>query len=142
MKKEAAIKNAYIEYWEQLSNEAQQQALQNNGFIHQKYLIDSRGSLLDCLDFEWMDTYDSEFGLSIRVFRPKSLQGIETNNGWIKIESEDDLPNDDAFYYKICVNNKPCNDYSLSIVEIRRCYYNINNVTHYQPIEEQKPPIY
>jgi hypothetical protein len=25
-------------------------------------------------------------------WRPKSLQGIENNNGWIKIESENDLP--------------------------------------------------
>jgi len=26
-------------------------------------------------------------------YRPKSLHGIETNNGWTKIESESDLPN-------------------------------------------------
>jgi hypothetical protein len=25
-------------------------------------------------------------------WRPKSLDGIENNNGWIKIESKDDLP--------------------------------------------------
>lgn len=141
MKKEAAIKNAYIEYWEQLSNEAQQQALQNNGFIHQNYLIDSRGSLLDCLDFEWMDTYDSEFGLSIRVFRPKSLQGIETNNGWIKIESEDDLPKDYEISYHAW-NSESDRDYYVTNMWTIINRYHLGSVTHYQPIEKPKPPIY
>ena len=140
MTKEAAIKNAYIEYWGQLSNEAQQQALQNNGFIHQKYLIDSRGSLLDCLDFEWMDTYDSEFGLSIRVFRPKSLQGIETNNGWICIESEEDLPKEKCV---LLVYPEFENQFVFHFYNDKKCKETLmKNHTHYQPIEKPKPPIY
>jgi len=34
--------------------------------------------------------YDLDFD-GVGKFRPKSLQGIENNNGWIKIESESDL---------------------------------------------------
>jgi len=30
-------------------------------------------------------------------WRPLSLTGIETNNGWTKIESEDDLPKESGF---------------------------------------------
>lgn len=138
MKKLAAIINAYAEYWEQLPKEAQQQALQNNGFIQQNYLIDSRGSLLDCLDFEWMDTYDSEFGLSIRVFRPKSLQGIENNNGWICIESEEDLPKEDCIYWVVKDNSIT----EMENWEITLNFHNKRNLTHYQPIEKPKPPIY
>ena len=40
---------------------------------------------------------DKQFKKDLRnndynLWRPKSLQGIEDNNGWIKIKSEDDLP--------------------------------------------------
>ena len=46
--------------------------------------------------YEMMQEIDMEFG-EFRC-RPKSLQGIENNNGWIKIESEEDLPNIHCFY--------------------------------------------
>jgi len=36
---------------------------------------------------------DKKIGIDEYIyFRPKSLQGIEDNNGWTKIESEKDLP--------------------------------------------------
>jgi hypothetical protein len=33
------------------------------------------------------------------MWRPKSIQGIEDNKGWIKIESEEGLPKDDTIQY-------------------------------------------
>ena len=70
--------------------------------------------------------------------RPKSLQGIEKNNGWIKIESEKDLPkeNCDVFAY---INNR---------IERRRFQSDIPHlwinkaITHYIIIELPQPPIY
>jgi hypothetical protein len=90
-------------------------------------------------------------------WRPKSLQGIEKNNGWIKIESENDLPKD----LEVC-NFIPCNykneafigfikndevyfiDYSIVFNEdyIKLNSWLKSQITHYQPIENPKPPIY
>lgn len=67
--------------------------------------------------------------------RPKSLEGIENNNGWIKIESEEDLPNYDVWLY------------SSTGTHISRFFtqdgFPINRLcTHYQTIEKPEPPIY
>ncbi|NML70013.1 hypothetical protein HHL23_09390 [Chryseobacterium sp. RP-3-3] len=78
--------------------------------------------------------------------RPTSLSGIENNNGWIKIESEDDLPVSGK--YKVISTH-----YSKSIIAK---YARSGNtwlpvgtddrrfieVTHYKAIIEDKPPIY
>lgn len=71
--------------------------------------------------------------------RPKSLQGIENNNGWIKIESEADLPKENGMYH-IC--------YGDGIISSRHYHSKHNDwldhpkATHYQPIEKPKPPLY
>jgi hypothetical protein len=65
---------------------------------------------------------------------PKAIQGIETNNGWIKIESEEQfelIPNGEYHWYD----------------EIHGYYENgdipnYKKYTHYQPITKPKPPIY
>lgn len=130
MTKKEKIKEAWGEYYEE-----NKKRIDENGWFNwfgrsrekmkqrQQLLVDNR-NLFD------KDKYS---------YRPKELRGIENNNGWIKIKSEEDLPNDDAFYYKICINNKPRNDYSLSVIEIRRYYYNLNNVTHFQKIITNEP---
>ena len=75
------------------------------------------------------------------MVRPKSLQGIENNNGWIKINSEDDLPKED------------CNchiEYKDGAIEIAKFYkrYNNFNIVHYKyliayrPINEPPKRIY
>ena len=73
------------------------------------------------------------------MFRPKSLQGIENNNGWIKIESEDDLPKEGELFWV----KKIGYDYPL----FEPMYHDdgeywLQWYTHYQPIEKPKPPIY
>lgn len=81
----------------------------------------------------------------VHSIRPKSLSGIENNNGWIKIETEEDLP------------NKPDELFEVGILdsigyfhhEIKRYagkslkwMWNKDLITHYQPIEKPKPPLY
>ena len=75
-------------------------------------------------------------------WRPKSLQGIETNNGWIKIESEDIY--DDWFTAWVFSEGiilyatwNPNQEYWLGT---DMCL--IENVTHYQPIVKPQNPIY
>lgn len=70
--------------------------------------------------------------------RPKSLQGIENNNGWIKIESEADLPKEDGLYYLIRNNGV----ITWNSVYISNMDWLIEDVTHYQPIVKPKPPVY
>lgn len=83
----------------------------------------------------------------VHSIRPKSLSGIENNNGWIKIESEDDLPKL-TIEYHVLKNGSLTNAY---YVKNNRWVINdnpypktteIQGITHYQPIEKPQPPIY
>jgi len=79
--------------------------------------------------------------------KPKSLQGIENNNGWINIESEDDLPTEHRGYFtktnyckEIVERDYPIFTKSMSIEDERKWW--LENITHYQPIQKPQPPIY
>lgn len=72
-------------------------------------------------------------------WRPKSLEGLEDNNGWINIESYQDLPKETGHYWvkrgrEISVN------YIIVPESFHSCF--LANLTHYKPIEKPKPPIY
>ncbi|MGJ1211951.1 hypothetical protein [Sphingobacterium multivorum] len=67
-KKEAIIRS-YGEYWDSLSEPAKECALNNNGKI--SHIISGCGKIPHSLI-----TYYNE------GFRPRSLRGIESNNGW------------------------------------------------------------
>lgn len=75
-------------------------------------------------------------------FRPKSLQGIENNNGWIKIESESDLPSDMKAVF-VYWNNEIL---LIEILELpsKKMFkeWSEKGFTHYQPITKPQPPIY
>lgn len=90
-------------------------------------------------EIEFEESFEDE-----QVFyRPKSLQGIENNNGWIKIESDDDIPKNDMYVH--IVFNKKMNIAFLCDGEFfapnKEKYYK-KGVTHYQPIETKKQPIW
>ena len=83
-----------------------------------------------------IENYDDINGF----WRCKSLQGIENNKGWIRIESKDDLPKEEGNYFIVRNNNEvgtsyfiPNNDFSVM---------DWRDITHYQPIEKPKLPIY
>lgn len=70
----------------------------------------------------------------------------EENNGWIKIESENDLPKEELdchFVFK--QNDIKYQTFGLWDNKLK-CFYSgalrINYVTHYQPIIKPQPPIY
>ena len=119
--KQEAIKKAYGEYWENVKD-----YVDNRGFAN--------------LDNTF--TYE-DMGLELQDngnWRPKSLQGIENNKGWIRIESKDDLPKEEGNYFIVRNNNEvgasyfiPNNDFS--VIDWRY-------ITHYQPIEKPLKPIY
>lgn len=125
------IQDAYGEYWEQLSNEARLEALQNFGWIHYMDTLSEVGEdLSGCLRMDFED------GLT----RPTVLRGLETNNGWVKVDSADDLPSVDA----------DCrirfHDGSQSVDTYRGDGHFIRNswkhISHYKILTDDDSPLY
>ena len=122
--KQEAIKNAYVEYWENVKD-----YVDNDGWIDNSIPKFTFGQLKN-LDLEYKNDV---------FFRPKSLQGIENNNGWVKIESETDLPKNKNVWIctsnnRVLISSKAALNWILKNPD--------NKITHYQPIEKPKPPIY
>jgi hypothetical protein len=134
MDKQEAIKRAYGKYWKDYGHLADE-----DGFIFQS-------------DLFFPDTEMKKAGTEIEIkavehkhkwsnikWRPKSLSGIENNNGWTKIESEDDLPKTADRYY---VKDKFREDPYIAVFEEALKEKWLEIITHYRSIEKPKPPIY
>lgn len=130
MTKQEKIKETYGEHWEAVKNMAD-----DNGFVNGYVHFDG------VCGFKKYETEDNGSG-----WRPKSLQGIENNNGWIKIESESDLPTigDDMEFYVILDGEM----LRAFFMEDSKRWYEITNLnlklfpSHYQPIVKPQPPLY
>ncbi|MCT4228704.1 hypothetical protein HZP39_04220 [Elizabethkingia anophelis] len=123
-----AIKAAYGEHWKDV-----QLVIDENGWFDMAY-----SEQVPNFDHLW-DASDKKNA----KIRPKSLNGIERNNGWTRVE--DGLPKEYKNYW--------CRTYNGDIKilrfdpEFKEWYYECNTglsftVTHYQPIETPKPPIF
>lgn len=86
------------------------------------------------------------------AYRPKSLKGIEDNNGWKRIDSEADLPKMAGTYHVIVslpshLKGKTVDKPRLDILHVMPGsgkvwkYYN-GLVTHWQLIVEPEKPLY
>ena len=130
--KQEAIKKAYGKYWEELKD-----YIDDKGWFNMFQYLLKINKYRNFAGIEWKSKCsctDNE------LVRPESIYRIELNNGWIRIESEDDLPKvQDSFY--VCFKNG----------EIIQRYFIPNNkhskedwrnITHWQPIIKPKPPIY
>lgn len=131
-KKLEAIKNAYGEYWEQVEI-----FVDEDGWIETDSLYNIK---LNPIKFAPFDVDDIEF---ISAYRPASLKGLESNNGWILLTDRFSLPSAKGHYWFITKNGKITQNYfnpKSKEDEYRQHFLNI--FTHYQPITEPKPPIY
>ena len=88
--------------------------------------------------FKKVDADYDEFDNRNMVVRPNSLTGIENNNGWIKIESEDDLPKESSNYW---IFQSDLRTVTMKDFYDNKKYYGVK-ATHYRPIVKPKPPIY
>ena len=123
MTKQEKIQEAYGKYWE----------------VVYEY-VDKNGW---CSAYWKTKTYfQTEF--TSEKWRPKSLTGIENNNGWIKIESEADLPKE-GMHHSILLDSECINGYRNYDIIV---FYEVNSkfrkkeISHYQPIEKPLKPIY
>lgn len=87
----------------------------------------------DLLDFGYFSNENKH------KWRPKSLEAIENNNGWIKIESESDLPKDDEWYWVKKKTGEQIMSGYQRIVSNERW---LEEMTHYQKIIKPNEPLY
>ena len=138
MTKQEKIQEAYGEHWEAVKDcvdengywkgsQNYDETHKSNEIIYKK--LRRKRMFKDCGDW------------GVYKIIPKSLQGIETNNGWIKIESEDDLPKKEGSYW------------IYDGINVTTAFFNFGSkfqlvmginckATHYQPITKPQPPIY
>lgn len=126
--KAEAIRKAYGEYWEQLSPQAKKCALEHNGYISP--IISGIGNI----PREFVTFNDLGF-------RPRTIVGIEHNNGWIRIGSEEDLPplEDDSEFW--IANKNGIFGFTAYSLQVQRKWEN-KTLTHYQKVVKPEKPIY
>ena len=93
-------------------------------------------------NFEWK-LYDANaVAHGIYSIRPKSLKGIENNNGWVKIESEADLPKENIQCW--LKDEEFGIDIGYFSIDTKKWFVdNVQQfVTHYQPIKKPQSPIF
>lgn len=139
MTKEQKIK----EEWDKLSPTSQLTINPDTGFTI-IYCINgisdlTENTIISADDIEW-EYKDDDF----IKFRPKSLKGIENNNGWIKIESEKDLPTDDTMYRSgfFKKDGEFYQDNNLFNLKTTLQALTQNHYTHYQLINKPESPLY
>ncbi len=70
---------------------------------------------------------------------PKSIFRLKDNNGWKKIETKKDLPNDDEWYWvKKKTGEQIMSGYQRLVSNERW----LNEITHYQKIVKPQEPLY
>ena len=89
------------------------------------------------LSFLYHKIYQQNLIFNSSKQRPKSLQDIENNNGWIRIESEDDYPNPGQYWV---IDDD--GDMFITDMEFFEDMFDWSAIRYYQPIIKPKPPIY
>lgn len=130
--KEEVIKEAWGVVWFLFDKQEKETVIKNNGYY--------KGSNDDI--FEAIDQNEHLFDfIAEKGSIPYSLEGIENNNFWIKIESEKDLPKEDnKICYLVIDTNK-----NIQFTNLRHFVNRIEEghpYTHYQPINKPQPPLY
>lgn len=130
-KKQEAIKKAYGEYWEKVK-----EYVDEEGWVTAEYFPHSSK-----IDVE----FGEDFGDSCSDFciRPKSLQGIETNNGWISVNDrlpEIKLTIESFWVFYVNYKGEKAVERMIFFKDINR--FEVPTVTHWQPIQVPPKPIY
>ena len=136
--KQEAIKNAYGECWEKVKD-----YIDKNGWIYCKDVDFFKDCGLTRDEVHYIDNDKEWDNFKIISWRLPIINGIENNNGWIKIESEKDLPKVSGLYFGKDYEfgtDMMYFDFETKKWEDSNGY--LQNVTHYQPIKKPKPPIY
>ena len=126
MTKEVVIQKAYGKHWETVKD-----IIDENGWCSKRKKINFEVMKKD-FDIAY-DNYDSY------TFRPKSLNGLENNNGWFKIE--DKAQRNTANTIDIVFTDKG-NIYSYATYNNFASIYEIEKITHFMQTQKPNPPVY
>lgn len=108
---------------------------ENNPFTNTLY-VDRRN-----LAIELVFDYKTKSNGNFKEMRPTSLRGIETNNSWIRIESEKDLPSEDCDVFLYFKDGEiMCDRFLLNYKNFATINY--IHVSHYQPITKPLQPLH
>jgi len=123
--KELAIKNAY----EECNLPFNENLKYNNGWL--KIKPGQFSSKYDRCDLLKLTS-------SVQSIRPKSLSGIENNNGWVEITCETVLTEGHIYWFY----NMPQQAIWTPFINHEKEFYSKEFATHYQSITKPKNPIY
>ena len=133
-------KEIIIKAWMDLNIETPFGICDKTGWVHGYFcngiddIINDYGDITDKID------YDIDMS-GVGKFRPKSLQGIENNNGWIKIESEKDLPKEKGLKCLFLNKNNMHTTYISDDVLYDSDWF-FRRYTHWKIKNEFKYPLY
>lgn len=127
MTKQKIIQEAYVNCWEDFKN-----YVDENGFVN--CVKNRKLSLIPYFEI-------SEIEFNGNLVRPKSLQGIEDNNGWIKIESENDLPKKRGSFWTF-VEGKEVVMNTFNTFDNMEFTFDNGKITHYQQLIKPNEPLY
>lgn len=122
--KQQAIELAYGEYWEEMKP-----------FVNDNGWFDKNSFYNNQFSFKYEDL-DLLFSHKEDYMIPKSIENIETNNGWISILSEKDLPSETNNYWVLNKLGISMRGYDMEE------HNHWEDITHYQPITKPEPPIF
>lgn len=134
MTKIDVIKRAYEDAgvdWDKISRK-----VDDNGFADM-YYVNPIFTNLAGNDIESMDADDKH----CRFWRPITLKGIETNNGWTRIESEKDLPTEEG-WYEVCKSWNPEENFEYYYPDSADSRSQLMTYSHYKKVTRSQPPIY
>lgn len=125
--KQKAIREAYGEHWETVK-----QHVDENGYLHHP----KGGEVTFDPFIGFMDEHQI-----YDAYRPKSIAGIEDNNGWITIEYELDLPKETKSYHVVYKDGSIIQHHFSISSDFDRILF-LEEFTHWQEIQIPNPPIY
>jgi len=126
------------ESWGYLWGKFEVKSMDRNGWVAPSDWIGGKVNYQK--DINWADVELEFVGMPCYLLRPKSLHGIETNNGWTKIESEKDLPAEDGNYIFWAGTDKHLENqyqYHTSRSEDFFVWF-----SHWRPIVKNPKPLY
>lgn len=132
MEKQEVVKKAYGKSYDSLKD-----YINENGFVD--CVKNRKISLIPFFDI-------SEIEFDGHLSRPKSLKGIENNNGWVKIYCENDMPQFDCDCFIIDkikgVVTGQWKQAPNKILDKQARFFWVKKATHYKIIDEPQLPLY
>lgn len=120
--KQQSIKAAYGRYWDEVKKH-----VDINGWTRMGVMGPPEGMFIETND-------------DFHAWRPLALKGIESNNGWHRIDGPDDLPKVAGKYLFRANSGLNEKAYYNGHPETRGFFANI--YTHWRPVEEIPEPVY